>query len=176
MTTTDARPLGTRDHADPGLPVMSRPTPRRLSRIAAQLAARPDLWWGHVRFDAASRHYARIAAQETYEAWLLTWLPGQATGLHDHGDAFGAFTVLDGVLRETTVTAGARGSEEIVRDLVRGRARSFGAAHLHDVANVGDIPAVSLHVYSPALSVVRRYERSGERMRPVSFETAGVDW
>src|SRR4051794_41155059 len=58
---------------------------RELSRIAAQLVAEPWLWWPRVRYQASQRFYTRVSADETYEAWLLTWLPGQSTGLHDHG-------------------------------------------------------------------------------------------
>ena len=44
---------------------------------------------------------------DDYEAWLLTWLPGQSTGLHDHGGSAGAFTVLSGVVEESTLPPAA---------------------------------------------------------------------
>jgi Cysteine dioxygenase type I len=147
---------------------------RELSRIAGQLAAEPWLWWPHVRFEESGRFYTRVAGDESYEAWLLTWLPGQSTGLHDHGGSSGAFVVVTGALTETTVAPG--GAHEVVRLLTRPRVRTFGAAHLHDVANRGTVPAISLHVYAPALQTMRRYERIDEQLRQVSEEKAGASW
>jgi len=84
---------------------------RELSRIAAELVDKPSLWWPHVRYKRSARFYTRVSAGDTFEAWLLTWLPGQSTGLHDHGGSSGAFVVVKGVLTETTVSPdGAYGS------------------------------------------------------------------
>jgi predicted metal-dependent enzyme (double-stranded beta helix superfamily) len=147
---------------------------RELSRIAAQLVGEPWLWWPHVRYRAPDRFYTRVSASDSFEAWLLTWLPGQSTGLHDHGGSSGAFVVVKGVLTETTISPD--GADEVVRNLTHPRVRTFGDAHVHDVANVGRIPAISLHVYAPALTTMRRYERVDERLRQVSEETAGAAW
>ncbi len=38
--------------------------------------------------------------------WLLSWLPGQRTGFHDHGSSGGAFTVVQGCLRERAAYGG----------------------------------------------------------------------
>lgn len=147
---------------------------RALSRIAGQLAAEPWLWWPHVRFQEGERFYTRVSADETYEAWLLTWLPGQSTGLHDHGGSSGAFVVVQGALTETAVAPD--GAHEVVRTVRRRRVRTFGTAHVHDVANRGPGPAISLHVYAPALTTMRRYERVDEQLRQVSQERAGANW
>jgi hypothetical protein len=155
-------------------PVQAQPTARDLSRIAAQLVAEPWLWWPRVRYQASQRFYTRVCADETYEAWLITWLPGQSTGLHDHGGSRGAFVVAKGVLTETTVSPA--GGHEVVRSLTHPRVRTFGDAHVHDVANLGRIPAISLHVYAPALTTMRRYERIDEQLHQVSEEKAGTAW
>ena len=151
---------------------------RALSRIAAQLAAEPTRWQHLVRFQQSRRYYARVAGEssedESYEAWLLTWLPGQSTGLHDHGGSSGAFVVVTGALTETTVAPG--GAPEVVRLLTTPRVRAFGAAHVHDVANRESVPAISLHVYAPALHTMRRYEHIDEQLRAVSEERAGASW
>lgn len=147
---------------------------RELSQIAAQLAGEPWLWWPHVRYQAGERFYTRVCVDETFEAWLLTWLPGQSTGLHDHGGSSGAFVVVKGALTETTVSPD--GAREVVRTMRQPRVRTFGEAHVHDVANRGPGPAISLHVYAPALTTMRRYERIGEQLRQVSVEKAGVAW
>jgi hypothetical protein len=102
------------------------------------------------------------------QAWLLTWLPGQQTGWHDHGGSAGAFLVVSGLLREDTV-AGSR-------NLATGTGRRFGARHVHRVVNDGALPAISLHVYSPALTSMTRYEPVGGTLRRSAVERAGADW
>jgi len=80
------------------LPRLRRPGPTRLYHLARQLADRTDLWRPHVRFAHESRWSVRVAVTSDYEAWLLTWLPGQGTHWHDHGGSGGAFVVLQGTL------------------------------------------------------------------------------
>jgi predicted metal-dependent enzyme (double-stranded beta helix superfamily) len=154
-------------------------TARRLHRLTHQIAARPDLWRAHVRFAHESRYTLRVAATETYEAWLLTWLPGQSTGLHDHGGSAGAFIVLAGQLQESTLAPrrGPGHSALLRRTLGAGRIRSFGSEHVHDVTNAGSVPAVSLHVYAPVLVTMRRFVLDDRgRAQVVSWARSGVDW
>jgi predicted metal-dependent enzyme (double-stranded beta helix superfamily) len=156
-----------------------RRTSDRLVRLARSLAAREDLWAAHVQFAHDERHAVRVAVAPDFEAWLLTWLPGQSTGLHDHGGSPGALVVLRGTLDEA-VLAPPRGPAPaalVHRALERGRARVFGPHHVHKVLNTGAEPAVSLHVYAPALETMRRLVLDGEgRARIVALERSGVDW
>ena len=55
------------------------------------------------RFDPLQRWYHRLAATDEYEVWLLTWLPGQGTDLHDHGGSAGALAVVSGEVTEYTL-------------------------------------------------------------------------
>ena len=59
-------------------PRLRRVSPTRLHHLARELAARTDLWRPHVRFAHESRWSVRVAVTDDYEAWLLTWLPGQS--------------------------------------------------------------------------------------------------
>jgi hypothetical protein len=34
-----------------------------------------------VAYDPVARYYVRLAREPEFEAWLLTWLPGQGTDL-----------------------------------------------------------------------------------------------
>ncbi|MFB9236445.1 cysteine dioxygenase family protein [Plantactinospora siamensis] len=129
-------------------------------------------WPFPVRFDPAQRWYARLAAAEDHEAWLLSWLPGQQTDLHDHGGCAGAFTVVSGSLVEET-PAGGRLRPAV---LAAGSGRSFGPRHVHRVGNRGAEPAVSVHVYRPALRRMTRYTLDGARLRRVEVAEAGVAW
>jgi hypothetical protein len=101
--------------------------------------------------------------------WLLSWLPGQRTGFHDHGESAGAFTVGYGALRERTAPGRRPGPSVPVP---RGQVRSFGPWYVHDVINASVQPAVSVHAYSPPLTTMRRFEFGPAGLERVSTETA----
>jgi predicted metal-dependent enzyme (double-stranded beta helix superfamily) len=152
-----------------------------LADIAREYAADPSAWPVQPCFDPERRWYHRIFSAGDHEAWLLTWLPGQGTDLHDHGGSAGAFVVLRGELTEATVAGRhglvAAGSARLVeRRLAAGTTRPFGPAHVHRVRNAGAVPAVSLHVYAPALARMRRYELLDGTLRLAELELAGRDW
>ena len=152
-------------------------SPARLALVVGAIAASPALWRPLVQFRAGRRWYYRLDQSDpdpAYELWLLSWLPGQQTGFHDHGDAAGAFAVADGELLESTARVGRR--EVRSRALGPDAVRSFGPAYLHDVRNAGDRPAVSVHAYSPALSLMRRYEMTGSGLVLAGAESADSDW
>ncbi|WP_188985539.1 cysteine dioxygenase [Saccharopolyspora thermophila] len=114
-------------------------------RIARELAADRGSWTHLLRYHPDQRWAGLLRRTEGYEAWLLSWLPGQHTELHDHGGATGAFTVVTGSLTERVV----RGGAEVLHPLVAGQARVFGPNYVHQVSNDGPDPAVSVHVYRP---------------------------
>ncbi|MEV5694681.1 cysteine dioxygenase [Micromonospora globbae] len=143
-----------------------------LLAVAARWAADPGGWPEPLRFDPVTRWYARLAADADHEVWALSWLPGQGTDLHDHGGSAGAFLVVAGVLTEETVSGGRLRPHR----LPAGAGRRFGARHVHLVANRGDAPAVSVHVYRPALRRMTRYDLTGGRLRVAEVAEAGVAW
>lgn len=131
-------------------------SPADLAGIARRAAGQPEKWRSLVRFDAATRWYVRLELSDEHEVWLLTWLPGQQTGFHDHGESAGAFVVASGSLTERRASAGRpRGAG---RQLRPGTVRSFGPRYIHDVRNDSTEPAVSILAYSPPLSSMRRFE------------------
>jgi quercetin dioxygenase-like cupin family protein len=71
----------------------------------------------------------------------MSWLPGQGTDDHDHGDATGAFTIVSGTLTEHVLHRGR------THAVTEGQSRVFGPGYAHQVRNDGQDPAVSLHVY-----------------------------
>jgi predicted metal-dependent enzyme (double-stranded beta helix superfamily) len=129
--------------------------PAQLAQIALRVADHPGQWLSLVRYDPARRWYQRLARDEEHEIWLLSWLPGQHTGLHDHGPSAGAFAVARGFLCELAAPGGQL--EPSGRALAPGAVRSFGPAYVHEVRNESAWPAVSIHAYSPPLSSMRRY-------------------
>ena len=146
----------------------------KLAQVVAAIAAQPAGWRDIVRFDASGRWYRRIELTDDREVWLLSWLPGQSTGFHDHGAAVGAFAVARGELRERTVPAGACGPAD--RTLQAGQRRPFAAGHVHDVVNVWTEPAVSVHAYSPPLTAMRRSELTAGGLIHTTTEHSELNW
>ncbi|MFE9765828.1 cysteine dioxygenase [Streptomyces sp. NPDC005808] len=112
--------------------------------LARSIAADRSQWEHLVRYDAISRWYHRLSTGPGYEVWLLSWVPGQGSGLHDHGSSSGVLTVLDGALTERT--------ERGTRALGTRSQRVFAPGYVHEVVNDSLEPAVSLHVYYPGLT------------------------
>lgn len=142
-----------------------------LLAVAARWAD-PVGWPVPLRFDRARRWYARLAADDEHEVWALSWLPGQGTGLHDHGGSAGAFLVVAGMLTEDTVGGGRLRPQR----LHAGAGRRFGPRHVHAVTNRGHGPAVSVHVYRPALRSMTRYRLVSGRLLAAEVTEAGVAW
>jgi hypothetical protein len=44
------------------------------------------------------------------------------------------------------------------------------------MANAGRRPAISIHVYGPALETMNRYELAGRGLRRIATDRAGVAW
>jgi quercetin dioxygenase-like cupin family protein len=112
--------------------------------LARSIAADRASWEHLVEYDATSRWYHRLQTGPGYEIWLLSWVPGQGSGLHGHGASSGVLTVLDGELTERT--------ESGERSLAAGAQRVFAPGYVHEVVNDSLEPAVSLHVYYPGLT------------------------
>jgi predicted metal-dependent enzyme (double-stranded beta helix superfamily) len=153
-------------------------TPINLVKIATSLANQRALWEPLVSYDPVARYYVRLAREHEFEAWLLTWLPGQGTEWHDHGGSAGAFITLRGVLTERHADVGY-GAPQLVpggRELVAGTLRSFGSRHIHQVSNRGVEPAVSVHVYAPSLVEMHYYEVRGDLLQAATSQLVGVNW
>jgi mannose-6-phosphate isomerase-like protein (cupin superfamily) len=139
-----------------------------------RLAASAGEWASLVRYSEGERWYQRLERGENHEVWLLSWLPGQRTGFHDHCGSSGAFTVVQGELQERTPAAG---HPALASTSFRpGRARSFGPRHVHEVVNESAAPAVSIHAYSPPLAGMRRYQLTRSGLVLASVESAGERW
>jgi quercetin dioxygenase-like cupin family protein len=132
------------------LPHLMPPVPRHPATVAGfaglarTIAADRAGWVPLVRYDAATRWYHRLRTGPGYEVWLLSWLPGQGSGRHDHGPSSGVFTVLEGELTEHS-----RGERRALGPDVL---RAFAPGYVHEVVNDGLLPVVSLHIYFPGLT------------------------
>jgi hypothetical protein len=154
-----------------GTPGVNRFTRNQLLRTARLFATDPDLQ-KLVDLSATERTWHRLDATDHLEIWLLGWPVGTSTGWHDHLQSEGAFLTVAGELAEQTWSAGA------VHDrwLWEGEGRTFGPHHVHNVVNLGDRAALSVHVYSPALRGMTRYALLGNALRQTGIERAGEQW
>ena len=158
--------------------------------LAAALAAAAPSWLDLVEYRSHSRWTHLLPAGDAAAAldpalhdelgaaqvWLLSWLPGQGTPLHDHGTSAGAFAVVRGTLSERVVAAGRNEVRESADRLTAGRVRHFGPHYVHQVTNDDDEPAVSVHVYTPGLSWMNTYAVDGGSVLRTGTDRAGVDW
>lgn len=145
------------------VPHLLPPVPRHpvtvagFAGLARTIAADRERWAPLVEYDATTRWYARLETGPGYEVWLLSWLPGQSSGLHDHGRSSGVLTVLQGELSERALG----GTGETRRALSADDQRVFAPGYVHEVVNDSLEPAVSLHVYFPGLTEMTPYACTG---------------
>jgi predicted metal-dependent enzyme (double-stranded beta helix superfamily) len=154
-----------------GTPGVNRFTPTQLLRTARLFATDPELG-SLLDATAPQRTWRLLDATAHLQIWVLSWPPGTGTGWHDHGSAAGAFLTVEGTLGEQSWSGGA--SHE--RLLTEGEGRTFGPRHIHTVANVGPDRALSVHVYSPALTQLTRYAVAEGRLLASGTQRAGEDW
>ncbi|MFB7545705.1 cysteine dioxygenase family protein [Streptomyces zaomyceticus] len=128
--------------------------------LARSIADDRAQWAPYVEYDATTRWYHRLRTGPGYEVWLLSWVPGQGSGLHDHGVSSGVLTVLQGELTERT--------ERGTRSLAPGAERVFAPGYVHEVVNDSLEPAVSLHVYFPGLTEMPMHESLRAQCAPVT--------
>jgi len=119
------------------------------------------------------RWFTRIHGDDELDVWLISWVPGHPTELHDHGGSLGALTVLSGSLNEFRWDG--RGLRR--RRLDAGDQAGFPLGWVHDVvwaprpvpgpvsrpvagpATTGKAqPTLSVHAYSPPLTAMSYYE------------------
>lgn len=146
-------------------------TTRELSALVRQLAAAPDVWLPRLRLPVPrQRWWTRLSSDPAVDVWLLSWLPGHATDLHDHGPSAAAFAVVRGELNEVRIGAGGR---YVTVPRRPGSATALDVGVIHDVRGAGSRPAVSIHAYSPPLTQMTYYEidRAGRLRARSTLET-----
>jgi len=148
--------------------------PRINPREVARRLAPAVQWPGAL--DTRSRSWRLMARTPDFDAWLIAWPKGGKVELHDHGVSTGAVIVISGALVEAVPRRDDTGRLTLVRrELQAGAMLGFGAGHVHDVTNESDEHALSLHVYSPALTSMTFYELTEDRLvvRDVAWSADG---
>ena len=109
------------------------------------------------------RWFTRLHGDDELDIWLISWAPGHRTELHDHSGSLGALTLLSGSLDEFRWD----GERLRRRRLEAGDQAGFPLGWVHDVlwAPIADAaaieiqaPTLSVHAYSPPLTVMSYYE------------------
>lgn len=136
-----------------------------LAALVRSVAANADLWQPRLRIPAPSedRWWTRLSADSRVDVWLLSWLPGQATELHDHGPSAAAFSVVRGRLIEVRAESDGRHTSYT---RTPGSITWIAPGVIHDVRGTGREPSVSIHAYSPPLQQMTYYGGNHE-LRPV---------
>ena len=143
-----------RDSLDDLVPHDGILDPHELEQVARGIAARPDIWEPLTYADAERRRYELVYEDERMDAWVLSWMPGQATGFHDHYISSVGICVAQGCVREDQMRYGA---DPLERHLSTGDSRHGDPSYIHRVRHWDGEPAVTIHVYSPRLEWVGQY-------------------
>ena len=147
-----------------------------LSRSVLQL---PEQYW-RTRDDGYARRLLHHDDRLGYTAVVMTWAPGQATPLHDHGGLWCVEGVVDGVMQVTQFDLTEQSNEAyafVERGKVRAGVGTAGSLippwDYHVLGNaLPDRPSVTLHVYGGDLAKCHvfvpradgRYERQDRRL------------
>jgi len=99
-----------------------------------------------------------VYATREVELWLISWLPGQVSPIHDHGGVATVTPVLSGTVFEERFE---RTSDLVVRPTwttlrMAGEIDPIDPTEIHRVTPIG--PAVSLHLYAPTCPEGRIYQ------------------
>ena len=140
---------------------------QQLQDLVSRLAADESAWGPHVRHDADQRGVSLLMRDEQVEVWVLSWLPGQDTGYHDHGGSAAAIRVTRGQIVEERLTLAGPPKGHT---LAEGAIGVVPALHIHRVHHSGAEPAVSIHAYSPPLGEVGVYSDGGRLVVLIDVE------
>jgi predicted metal-dependent enzyme (double-stranded beta helix superfamily) len=144
-------------------------TAEELEAFVRELMARPEDWVHLVDHDPGQRTYELLLRDDHVAVWLICWMEDHDTGFHDHDLSGGAVGVVAGAVREDRLVLGGG---TVSRVAAAGASFTFSASDIHRVLHAGDVPAVTIHAYSPPLWRMGAYEvaESGElRRHSVSY-------
>lgn len=118
-------------------------------------------WRDYVVECADYRDYRLVFENEYLDVWVLSWLPGQETGFHDHDISEVGICVAQGAIREHHMHLHAPDTDHV---MTPGTTQAGPFGYIHRVAHEEGAPAVSVHSYSPPLAWVGQYREVDERM------------
>ena len=96
--------------------------PAELEQVARDIAARRELWEPLTYADTERRRYELLFEDDRMDAWVLSWMPGQATGFHDHYISSVGLCIAQGCVREDQMRYGAEPSSATCPPVTRATA------------------------------------------------------
>jgi len=146
-------------------PVVSPLSLGDLTELVRLTAADESAWRSQLQLPTGTdRWWTRLFNDVAVDVWLLSWLPGHTTDLHDHGNSSAAFTVVEGQLDEVRIETDGSFARHRRRP---GSVTWLSPGVLHDVSGAGTTAAVSIHAYSPPLTQMNYYDRANGGVRLV---------
>lgn len=130
-----------------------------------------EVWKDLVVVNTEYRDYRLLFENASVEVWVLSWMPGQMAGFHDHYISSVGICVCEGTLRERHMCLGQQPHSHLLKP---GQVQTGGLGYIHEVSHKMGAPAVSIHSYSPRLDWVGQYrsdERGVLRRHPASGRT-----
>lgn len=109
-------------------------------------------WKDSVQFSKERYNRVQLYCGENFDIWLICWGVGQESGVHDHPENGCVQKMLQGGLGETRYIKKEDGK------YCKWRRRVYAAGDvgyicgkrgIHLLKNIGDVGAVTLHLYSP---------------------------
>jgi mannose-6-phosphate isomerase-like protein (cupin superfamily) len=119
-----------------------------LRELVTRLASESERWRDLVRHDTGQRHFEQLWRDSDVDVWVISWATGNDTGFHDHDVSSGAVAVVEGEVIEERLALGGAPRELRHR---AGETFDFDASHVHRMRQDSDVPAVTIHAYSPPL-------------------------
>ncbi len=123
------------------------------------------------------RWFVRLHGDDEVDVWLISWVPGHRTELHDHGGSLGAATLLSGSLDEFRWD----GERLRCRRLKAGDQAGFPLGWVHDVvwapsgpAYFGDVAVRASGAVAECARLLAAVDRDvllrGDRRTPVAAQ------
>ncbi len=81
-------------------------SPAELEGVAREIAGGRSMWEPLVHSDPEHRRYELVYEDDRMDAWILSWMPGQGTGFHDHYISGVGLCVASGCVREDLMVYG----------------------------------------------------------------------
>lgn len=119
------------------------------------------LWRHYVAVCEEYRDYRLVFENDYVDIWVLSWLPGQETGFHDHDISEVGICVAEGAIREHHMHVYQPDTSHVIRP---GETQEGPFGYIHRVEHFEGEPAISVHSYSPPLAWVGQYRENGGQM------------
>lgn len=108
---------------------------------------------------ATGRSYELIWADSHVNAWIIRWSDDADTGFHDHDGSAAGIVVLEGAVVEERLALGA---PPLARRFGAGESFHMPASAIHRIRHAGGRSALTVHAYSPPLTVQGVYRECAE--------------